>query len=62
MAECENCGRPLVEGEDRLCPSCKKPWSEATKTAAEVGELTKEVGSYTKLRVKGFFRKKSDKD
>lgn len=62
MAECEKCGRPLVEGEERLCPSCKKPWSEAAKTASEAGELAVDTSKLAKEKLKSFIKKKIDKE
>lgn len=61
MTECEKCGRPLVEGEEGLCPSCRKPWSEVTKTASEVGDLASEKSRLTKLKLKSFLAKRSNK-
>lgn len=58
MAECEKCGRPLIEGEERLCPSCKKPWSEATKTASEAGELAVDASKLAKEELKSLVQKK----
>ena len=61
MCECEKCGRPLLEGEEDLCPSCRKPWSEATKTASDVGELASETTKLAKLKLKSFLSKRSEK-
>ena len=61
MAECEKCGRPLVEGEERLCPSCTKPWSEAAETASEVGEFAVDASKLAKEKLKSFIKKKIDK-
>ena len=61
MAKCEKCGRPLMDDEEQLCPSCRKPWSEVTKTASEAGELATESAKLAKIRLKSLLSRRSEK-
>ena len=36
MRNCNNCGRPLNEGENNLCPACKSTESHKKKTWTEI--------------------------
>lgn len=34
---CKDCGRPLIAGEDKYCPSCRNKRDKDVKTASAAG-------------------------
>ena len=37
MSDCKKCGRPLMENEHKLCPSCKSERAARWRRALEIG-------------------------
>lgn len=52
--KCERCKRPLKEGENRLCPACKRKNDKPKKTWAEIAiAIIVAVGGYFLKRALG---------